>query len=72
MDTGGKDGTAVIELLFRVLKKMDPKYPKLSFDPKTIAINPEQSEKIAPQMNPARRSRNRSGVECRWCGRIGM
>jgi polyphosphate kinase 2 (PPK2 family) len=29
---------AVIELLFRVLKKMDPQYPKLTFDPKIIAI----------------------------------
>jgi PPK2 family polyphosphate:nucleotide phosphotransferase len=33
---------AVIELLFRILKKMDPQYPKLTFDPKTITINSER------------------------------
>ena len=31
---------AVIELLFRVLKRMDPRYPKLTFDPKAVTINP--------------------------------
>jgi hypothetical protein len=29
---------AVIEPLFRVLKRMDPRYPKLTFDPKAVAI----------------------------------
>ena len=31
---------AVIELLFRVLERMDPRYPKLTFDPKAVTINP--------------------------------
>lgn len=29
----------VVDLVLRVLKKMDPRYPKLSFDPKTIKID---------------------------------
>ena len=29
----------VVEKVWRVLKKMDPRYPKLSFDPKTIRID---------------------------------
>jgi PPK2 family polyphosphate:nucleotide phosphotransferase len=33
---------AVIELLFRVFKRMDPHYPKLTFDPKAVTINPQQ------------------------------
>jgi PPK2 family polyphosphate:nucleotide phosphotransferase len=30
---------AIVELVLRILKKMDPRYPKLSFDPKTITID---------------------------------
>jgi polyphosphate kinase 2 (PPK2 family) len=30
---------AIVDLVLRVLKKMDPRYPKLSFDPKTVAID---------------------------------
>ena len=29
----------IVEMVLRVLKKMDPRYPKLSFDPKTIKID---------------------------------
>ena len=29
---------ALAEVVLRTLKEMDPRYPKLSFDPKTIKI----------------------------------
>ena len=41
-----------------------------------IVRRAEQAESLGRQgitpIIPARRSRNRSGVECRWCGRIGV
>ena len=30
---------SIVELVLRILKKMDPRYPRLSFDPKTITID---------------------------------
>jgi hypothetical protein len=30
---------AIAEIVLRTIKKMDPRYPKLSFDPKTIKIS---------------------------------
>jgi PPK2 family polyphosphate:nucleotide phosphotransferase len=30
---------AIADLVLRVLKKMDPRYPKLSFDPKTLVVD---------------------------------
>ena len=30
---------AMVEVVLRILKKMDPRYPKLSFDPKTLIID---------------------------------
>ena len=36
--TSGRANLALAEIVLRTLKEMDPRYPKLSFDPKTIKI----------------------------------